>query len=103
MAEEKKAGGSAAAAAAIKFDQDKLLKTVQTLQFGWFVGNVLTLLGFFLFTLSYFGILPDVGFVWYLISLLGALISFGILLVQFIQNGFKVPLLIKDDNFHYFY
>lgn len=49
MAEEKKAGGgdSAAAAPAIKFDQDKLLKTVQTLQFGWFVGNVLTLLGFF--------------------------------------------------------
>ncbi|KHC62033.1 hypothetical protein MGC_00407 [Candida albicans P37039] len=106
MAEEKKAGGGDSAAAAppaIKFDQDKLLKTVQTLQFGWFVGNVLTLLGFFLFTLSYFGILPDVGFVWYLISLLGALISFGILLVQFIQkNGFKVPLLIKDDNFHYF-
>ena len=49
MAEEKKAGGGgSAAAAAIKFDQDKLLKTVQTLQFGWFVGNVLTLLGFFL-------------------------------------------------------
>ena len=36
MAEEKKAGGggsAAAAAPAIKFDQDKLLKTVQTLQF----------------------------------------------------------------------
>ena len=55
MAEEKKAGGgdSAAAAPAIKFDQDKLLKTVQTLQFGWFVGNVLTLLGFFIYIIIF--------------------------------------------------
>ncbi|EMG46919.1 POM33 Nucleoporin POM33 [Candida maltosa Xu316] len=96
MADEKKAAAPA-------FDQEKLLKLVQSLQFGWFVGNVITLLGFFLFTISYFKILPDIGFIWYLISLLGALISFGILLVQFVQrNGFKVPLLIKDDNFHYF-
>ncbi|CAX44655.1 conserved hypothetical protein [Candida dubliniensis CD36] len=102
MTEEKKKVATAPSPA-IKFDQEKLLQTVQTLQFGWFIGNVLTLLGFFLFTLSYFGILPDIGFIWYLISLLGALISFGILLVQFIQkNGFKLPLLIKDDNFHYF-
>ncbi|RCK56580.1 Nucleoporin POM33 [Candida viswanathii] len=98
MAEEKKASGFK-----VDFNQEKLLKTVQSLQFAWFVGNVLTLLGFFVYTLSYFKVLPDLGWIWYLVSLLGAIVSFGILLVQFVQkHGFKVPLLIKDDNFHYF-
>lgn len=99
MSDEKKAPAKSGFA----IDQDKLLKTVQSLQFTWFVGNVLTLLGFFIYTLSYFKVLPDLGWIWYLVSLLGAFISFGILLVQFVQKyGFKVPLLIKDDNFHYF-
>ncbi|KAK6881045.1 Nucleoporin POM33 [Candida tropicalis] len=103
MSDDKKAAAAAGSKFKIDFNQEKLLKTVQSLQFAWFVGNVLTLLGFFIYTLSYFKVLPDLGWIWYLVSLLGAIISFGILLVQFVQkHGFKVPLLIKDDNFHYF-
>ncbi|CAI5757626.1 unnamed protein product [Candida verbasci] len=96
------ASTSTPASSGIKIDQSKLIATVQTLQFGWFIGNILTLLGFSLYSLTYIKFLPKLFKVDYLITLFGVFISFGILNFQLIQkNGFKLPILIKDDNFHY--
>ena len=46
MSDDKKAAAAAGSKFKIDFNQEKLLKTVQSLQFAWFVGNVLTLLVF---------------------------------------------------------
>ncbi|KAI5969040.1 POM33 [Candida margitis] len=83
-------------------DTDKLLELVYTLQFAWFVGNVLTLFGFIASTLTFLRILPSLYKLDYLLTLLGVLISFGILVFQLVQkNGLRFGILIKDDNTHY--
>ncbi|KAI5960350.1 POM33 [Candida pseudojiufengensis] len=93
---------SASSKPAFKFDQDKLLQTIQSLQFVWFLGNVLTLIGFLFYSLTYLKFIPSLYKPTYILTLIGIFISFGILIFQIIQkNGFKLPILIKDDNFHY--
>ncbi|KAI3407065.1 POM33 [Candida oxycetoniae] len=99
---ESSASASSSPAPAIKFEKGKLLQTVQTTQFAWFVGNVLTILGFLLYSLTYLDFFPSFYKPFYFITLIGVLISFGILIFQLIQtNGFRFTLLIKDDNTHY--
>ncbi|CAK9438509.1 uncharacterized protein LODBEIA_P27330 [Lodderomyces beijingensis] len=98
--------GAASSAGKIQFDQEKLVKTVQTLQFAWFVGNLLTVVGFVLYALTYVSFLPAFFKAlyrpFYLLTLLGVLVSFGILIFQLVQkNGFRFTLIIKDDNTHY--
>ncbi|KAG5421850.1 POM33 [Candida metapsilosis] len=85
-----------------KVDTEKLLELVYTLQFAWFVGNVLTVFGFISSTLTFIRILPSLYKLDYLITLLGILISFGILVFQLVQkNGLRFGILIRDDNTHY--
>ncbi|KAK6456228.1 uncharacterized protein RJT20DRAFT_5620 [Scheffersomyces xylosifermentans] len=86
-----------------KFDQEKLLETIKTLQFAWFVGHFVTLISVFYYTLTYIRIFPSTYKLWYVTALLGVIESFGILVYQLVQkNGFNVGLLLKDDNTHYF-
>lgn len=97
---------AAASAPGFQIDQEKLLQTVQTLQFGWFAGNLLTVLGFALYAFTYLGFMPlfykKLYKPFWLLTLLGVLISFGILIFQLIQkNGPRMGLIIKDDNTHY--
>lgn len=85
-----------------KVDTEKLLELVYTLQFAWFVGNVLTVVGFIGSTLTFLRILPSLYKLDYLITLLGVLVSFGILVFQLVQkNGLRFGILIRDDNTHY--
>ena len=82
-----------------KVDTEKLLELVYTLQFAWFVGNVLTVVGFIASTLTFLRILPSLYKIDYLVTLLGVLISFGILVLQLVQkNGLRFGILIRDDN-----
>lgn len=85
-----------------KVNTEKLLELVYTLQFAWFVGNVLTVVGFIASTLTFLRILPSLYKIDYLVTLLGVLISFGILVLQLVQkNGLRFGILIRDDNTHY--
>ncbi|KAI5953389.1 POM33 [Candida jiufengensis] len=102
MAASKSTKSTPPAKPAVKFDQEKLLQTIQSLQFVWFIGNVLTIIGFLFYSLTYLKIIPSLYKPTYILTLIGVFISFGILIFQIVQkNGFKLPILIKDDNFHY--
>ncbi|CAH6722262.1 pore membrane protein of 33 kDa [[Candida] jaroonii] len=82
-------------------DHEKLIETVQTVQFAWFIGHLFTLLGTFYFILTYFGIFSSWYKIWYNLAVFGIIESFGILIYQhFRKVGTKN--LINDDNVHYY-
>lgn len=85
------------------FNKEQLISTVQTLQFAWFIGHVITLIGVFYFTITYVGIGKKYYWIWYILALLGVVESFGILVFQLVKKqGFNVNVLKKDDNVHFF-
>lgn len=81
-----------------------LINTIKSLQFAWFVGHILTLVGILFYTLTYVKIGARFYRFWYVLALVGVVESFGILLYQSFakQNG-KLAVLLKDDNTHYFF
>lgn len=83
--------------------QLQLINTIKSLQFAWFVGHILTLVGIFFYTLTYVKVGAKFYRFWYQLALFGVVESFGILLYQsFVKQQGKVAALIKDDNTHYF-
>ncbi|SAM03605.1 hypothetical protein [Absidia glauca] len=74
----------------------------QSLQFPWFVGHVLTLLGSFFYILSFFSNAKA-----YKIAYLGALVSYGVVIYK--THGFPkfnaayAQRLVTDENVQYFF
>lgn len=98
---KEKLGKSTTPQGKFAIDNEKLIETVQTVQFAWFVGHLFTLLGTFYFILTYFGIFRSWYKVWYNLAVFGIIESFGILIYQhFRKVGTKN--LINDDNVHYY-
>lgn len=89
----------APAATAKKTDLPAL---VNTLQFAWFVGHVVTVLSVMFYVLTYLRIMPKTYKFWYKLALLGVIESFGVLIFQSVKkNGANAKLLLKDDNVQY--
>lgn len=81
-----------------------LSSTVQTLQFAWFIGHVLTVVGTLFFVLTYARVFPSSYKFWYRVALFGVVESFGILIFQGIsKSGVNVKTLLREDNIHYFF
>ncbi|ABN67792.2 predicted protein [Scheffersomyces stipitis CBS 6054] len=94
---------AATPASSAKFDQEKLLATVKTSQFAWFVGHLVTLISVFFYVLTYIKFGVGLYKFWFVLALVGVVESFGILVFQSIKkNGFDFGQLIKDDNTFYF-
>lgn len=75
---------------------------VQTLQFSWFVGHLLTVIATILFALSYIRIFPNASWLWYKLALVGVIESFGVLIYQLVRkSGVNVKTLIADENVQY--
>ncbi|CUM50388.1 unnamed protein product [Debaryomyces tyrocola] len=97
------ASTTAGAAKSKGVNTNQLVETIQTLQFAWFVGHVLTLWGIFLFTLTFIRSGSRFHRFWYQLALFGIIESFGILLYQLItKKALKVNQILKDDNTQYF-
>ncbi|RKP30254.1 hypothetical protein METBISCDRAFT_16699 [Metschnikowia bicuspidata] len=78
-----------------------LVCIVQTLQFTWFVGHVVTLVSLAFF-LSYVGMFRNACAFWYKAALFGVVESFGVLVYQTIsKKGVSVTQLPRDDNVQY--
>lgn len=76
--------------------------TIQSLQFGWFVGHLFTLFGVLFYTLTYLRIGTLFYKFWYILSLVGIIGSFGILLFQITsKTGGKTAFLVRNENTHY--
>ncbi|CAN3365452.1 pore membrane protein of 33 kDa [Diutina catenulata] len=74
----------------------------QSIQFGWFLGHVLTVLGTTFYALSYVGIGRKLATAWYFLALIGIVESFAILVFQTVtKRGANIAVLIKEDNVHY--
>ncbi|ODV80865.1 uncharacterized protein CANTADRAFT_46909 [Suhomyces tanzawaensis NRRL Y-17324] len=95
--------GASSGASKPGFNQELLIKTVQTLQFAWFVGHLLTLTGIFFYSLTYIKIGVRAYKFWYTVALFGILESFGILIFQIFQkSGSNVFSVLKNDNSQFF-
>ncbi|ORZ15097.1 hypothetical protein BCR42DRAFT_416401 [Absidia repens] len=83
---------------------ERILQLVQSLQFSWFVGHVLTLLGTLFYILSYIAMRAAVKP--YKIAYLGALVSYGVVIYK--THGFPKfntaygQRLVMDENVQYF-
>lgn len=87
-----------------KTNNNQLISVVKTLQFAWFVGHVITLLGVGFYLLTYLKIGSKYYKFWYQLIFMGVVESFGILIYQLIlKKGGKLSVLLKDDNVHYFW
>ncbi|KAG7193073.1 uncharacterized protein KQ657_001190 [Scheffersomyces spartinae] len=84
------------------FNQELLMKTVQSLQFVWFLGQVTTLVNTVLYTLTYFGTMKKWYAYFYILAYLGVVQLFGILVYQLVSKTRDFRTIIKDDNVHYF-
>lgn len=83
---------------------NQLSTVVKTLQFAWFVGQVITLLSLTLYYLTYLKIGSGLYKFWYKLAFVGVVESFGILIYQLVlKEGFKVKVLLSDDNTQYFW
>lgn len=82
----------------------QLSTIVQSLQFAWFVGQVLTLLSLTLYYLTYLKIGSGLYKFWYKVAFVGVVESFGILIYQlFLKEGLKIRVLLGDDNTQYWW
>lgn len=85
-------------------ESSQLIDLVKSLQFAWFIGHVITLIGIFFYTLTYLRIGTGYYKFWYQLSLIGIIESFGILIYQIsLKKGTKLTILLKDDNTHYLF
>lgn len=84
------------------FSQELLIKTVKSLQFVWFLGQVTTLVNTVLYTLTYVGFFKRWYVYFYIFAYLGVVELFGILVYQLVTKTKDFRTIIKDDNVHYF-
>ncbi|ODV88850.1 hypothetical protein CANCADRAFT_130163 [Tortispora caseinolytica NRRL Y-17796] len=82
--------------------KQSLGELVKTIQFAWFVGHVVSLLGFVLYFISVFRIRSSsrLPLIWYRMDLLGAIATFGIVLATS-YTKLDPRKIVRDDNFQY--
>lgn len=75
-----------------------LAATVQTLQFAWYIGHVITVVSTIFYALTYVKVFPSSYKFWYSLALIGVIESFGVLLFQTVKkHGFNAKLLAEDN------
>ncbi|KAI8090003.1 uncharacterized protein BX664DRAFT_146794 [Halteromyces radiatus] len=83
---------------------ERVSQLIQSLQFSWFVGHVLTLIGTFVYALSYITFRANVKP--YKIAYLGALVSYGVVIYKTHGipriNSAYVQRMVVDENVQYF-
>lgn len=97
-----KTAGASTGAAPAQTTKPDIAATVQTLQFGWFVGHVVTVVATLFYALTYVRVWPGSYKFWYKLALVGVVESFGVLILQTVKkNGANAKQLVKEDNLQY--
>lgn len=78
-----------------------LIDLVQSLQFAWFVGQLITLISVLVFSLGTFGVRGSSRS--FVLAILGICETFGILIFQTVRkSGILIKQLVADDTAQYF-
>ncbi|PVH18207.1 uncharacterized protein CXQ87_001124 [Candidozyma duobushaemuli] len=103
-APEQKANTGAEGTSTSTAPKKDLAATVQTLQFAWYVGHVVTVISTIFYALTYVKVFPRSYKFWYSLALLGVIESFGVLIFQTVKkHGFNATKLLAEDNAQYLF